>query len=950
MKSKSLPISLLAIFLGIVFVALTPEMQAQEHQKNTLTQLQQARINPSTGTVDVKDVQNAYKQAALLNNRGEILNWEAKGPVNVGGSVHAIVIDQQDGSNRTLIAGAKAGGLWKSTNGGTNWSLINYDYNLFVTCMVQTTDNIIYIGTGGEFTGTGLYKLTNNTIEAINGSEFESINDLACDGNNLYLATNEGLKYYDGTSFSDCHANGEVLSGSVYEVQVNEGGKIITSIQNSCYISNSDKDGFINFSTGEANKLPSANTIGSLSITFDASNNDIFYACAAKKDGKLYALYMSQNAGNTWEIILQGGGSIDPFVYNTTIYGLTHNKIFSIQNMTACNALFISSHDLWFGFRLKTETSGFFDFGTNAVTNSSTDCKSPFYLHSIVHDMVFDANGSAYLATEGGVYFTSHILPINGVISFTKLNTTLNNTLVNHVCVDGDGNPVCGTDGTSVVMLNKNNNHETLSNPIWAISDASYSYTFEGKSDFNFSSIIMQDFVFNTSTINDKFAIRRSYDNGFSFDNLTNGTSGVNTPSGIVYDVLHWETFNATYTPDTTLFYAYNETDSTVSTHYNNWEPGNIVWGYSKLNKYPIPFELTTQLQHGDIVSIPDRVQTRTFLAIGKNVYMSNGLLDFSASPKWDKLATVPSADINVSCLAVSANCEDLYFGTANGKVYRILNIEIYYTNTDTTQTFQAVEIANFQGQVVTSICVNNQNKNNVVVTLGNYGFNDYIFVSENATSNNPTFTSIQNNLPKMPIYTSLMLKNTNGNLVIGTDLGIFTLDANSTDWTQDPTVKNVIVKKLTQQSLERVGVCVPIRNPDPSSSEMFIHKYYSPSTNNGVLYAGTYGKGIYKSNKYQTDPVAIPGELTVHVAEAVKFYPNPVSSTANLEINADVAQMATIHVFDIQGRCLHQQIINLQAGSNIHEMNFSNFNAGVYIVKVIYGKNSKAVKVIKSL
>ncbi len=61
------------------------------------------------------------------------------------------------GDNNTIFIGAACGGIWKSTNGGTTWTVLNTDQlpSLSITsiCIEQTLPNTIYIATGDNFTG-----------------------------------------------------------------------------------------------------------------------------------------------------------------------------------------------------------------------------------------------------------------------------------------------------------------------------------------------------------------------------------------------------------------------------------------------------------------------------------------------------------------------------------------------------------------------------------------------------------------------------------------------------------------------------------------------------------------------------------------------------------------------------------------------------------------------------
>ena len=89
------------------------------------------------------------------------LVWTERGPSNVGGRTRVLAADVANPG--TLIAGAVAGGIWKTTNDGASWRLTLSPSQIHTTgCIAQDTrpgkTNIWYVGTG-EFRGS----TTNNT-------------------------------------------------------------------------------------------------------------------------------------------------------------------------------------------------------------------------------------------------------------------------------------------------------------------------------------------------------------------------------------------------------------------------------------------------------------------------------------------------------------------------------------------------------------------------------------------------------------------------------------------------------------------------------------------------------------------------------------------------------------------------------------------------------------------
>ncbi|HEY6952973.1 MAG TPA: T9SS type A sorting domain-containing protein [Bacteroidota bacterium] len=102
--------------------------------------------------------------------------WVRRGPYNVGGRTRAFAVDVNDTS--ILVAGGVSGGMWRSTDGGVDWTVTTDPGELHsVTCLVQDTrpgkTNIWYHGTGelfgnsasmasAPYRGDGLFKSTDD--------------------------------------------------------------------------------------------------------------------------------------------------------------------------------------------------------------------------------------------------------------------------------------------------------------------------------------------------------------------------------------------------------------------------------------------------------------------------------------------------------------------------------------------------------------------------------------------------------------------------------------------------------------------------------------------------------------------------------------------------------------------------------------------------------------------
>lgn len=140
--------------------------------------------DPLTGKIPVRVKEQSKKQAF----RAPQLSQQAKGtgfvvtprgPDNFGGRTRAIAIDLSDATNNTIIAGGVSSGVFRTTNGGTSWTKVSSNDEIHnVTAIVQDPragfQNIWYYGTGealgnsaslGAFNvGYGVWKSIDNGL------------------------------------------------------------------------------------------------------------------------------------------------------------------------------------------------------------------------------------------------------------------------------------------------------------------------------------------------------------------------------------------------------------------------------------------------------------------------------------------------------------------------------------------------------------------------------------------------------------------------------------------------------------------------------------------------------------------------------------------------------------------------------------------------------------------
>jgi hypothetical protein len=133
--------------------------------------------DPSTGKIPQGIRKKELRYAKRLPKRRSKApsSWTFQGPGDIGGRTRALAVDRSDES--TLIAGGVSGGVWRSTDGGVSWTkTTDPDQRPSITDLEQDprpgVQNVWYAGTGewtqfnsadgaGAFyAGNGVYKST----------------------------------------------------------------------------------------------------------------------------------------------------------------------------------------------------------------------------------------------------------------------------------------------------------------------------------------------------------------------------------------------------------------------------------------------------------------------------------------------------------------------------------------------------------------------------------------------------------------------------------------------------------------------------------------------------------------------------------------------------------------------------------------------------------------------
>lgn len=417
--------------------------------------------------------------------------------------------------------------------------------------------------------------------------------------------------------------------------------------------------------------------------------------------------------------------------------------------------------------------------------------------------------------------------------------------------------------------------------------------------------------------------------------------------------------YNVVFTSGTNL-----EIRSSVAVRY---DAGSLINFKSLTGEIPLVDTLKSALEPGQSVKFQDPVQSMFAVGLtafnnpaepgnnGGGVWMARDVLsNRTAIPEWWHIGALADGEIP-SAMTFSADGDALYVGTSAGRVYRLSNLTNARTEESadvdidflvnppapSTAVVESRVIFAQSGRSITSIVVDQNDVDRLIITLGNYGGNlNHVYYTEQATS--PTLTTNNfivkdGDLPSLPVYDAVFNYNdpSNGQVILGTDLGVFTttnIGAGSVSWAPDNNgFANVPVFDLLQTRTVRYDL---VNNEDFE----------------GSIYAATHGRGIFKTGT-TADYVSVQEEKLVESAKqdlALELYPNPAQNQVNVALNLNNRSDVKITVRDLSGRLVKTLSAKaVPAGTESLSMDVSSLKTGTYIVSLINGADSRTAKLI---
>ncbi|MCU0429351.1 MAG: T9SS type A sorting domain-containing protein [Cytophagaceae bacterium] len=357
-----------------------------------------------------KTYEKKYKNR-LRAMRQNAVNWSFVGPPGNhidgrnGGRMNIIRFDPANPS--IIYAGAPAGGVWKTIDGGTTWIPLT-DFLPLIGCsdiaISPTNTSVLYMGSGdsdgGDTQSIGVFKSTNAglTWELTSlqwpkriGTQISRVLVHPANPNivwcftrySAFKTTNGGVTWNEILQYGNF---GDIRDAELHPTNPD----IIYFVSNEFYRSTNGGNSFTKIID-----IPITNNRSCIAVT--PANPNYVYVLKSADNGDMFGLYRSENAGATF------------------------TRRSNTPNILGYNENFGSGNQTWYDMGMAVNTvnpdlviaCGVRNFrsedGGRTWTVATADCyRSDLEMHWDIHDLAFVPGSltNAFAANDGGIYKT----------------------------------------------------------------------------------------------------------------------------------------------------------------------------------------------------------------------------------------------------------------------------------------------------------------------------------------------------------------------------------------------------------------------------------------------------------------------------------------------------------------------------------------------------------------
>ncbi len=287
--------------------------------------------------------------------------------------------------------------------------------------------------------------------------------------------------------------------------------------------------------------------------------------------------------------------------------------------------------------------------------------------------------------------------------------------------------------------------------------------------------------------------------------------------------------------------------------HIDQNEPQFQFTSYVYSNYYRstdggVSFSTLTSNNNGSFVNPSDYDNTSNNFYASYSGGTYSRILSASTLNTLTSVAIAAFGGATITTVSCSPNTADkVFFGLNNGRVVRVDN-----ANAVTPVGTHINSGMGMPGSSVSCIAVENGNDNHLLVTYSSYGVNSVWETTNGGTS----WTSVEGNIPDMPVRAALFNPNNNQQALVGTELGVWSTDllnGGTTNWA--PSSVGLANTRVTMLQLR---------------------------TSDKLVIASTHGRGLFSSDVF-ADPNAdfVANKIVTYINKPVNFTDASFKSTS---------------------------------------------------------------------
>tara|TARA_B110000438_G_scaffold74316_1_gene74414 strand:+ start:2105 stop:4651 length:2547 start_codon:yes stop_codon:yes gene_type:complete len=251
---------------------------------------------------------------------------------------------------------------------------------------------------------------------------------------------------------------------------------------------------------------------------------------------------------------------------------------------------------------------------------------------------------------------------------------------------------------------------------------------------------------------------------------------------------------------------------------------------------------------------------------------------------QWDSISYNVSNGQSIQTIALAPSDEDYIYSASYSRIKKTTNAGVTWIDIKTG-------LPNFN---FSDITVAADDADHLWVTISEYQANHKVYESFDGGASWTNITG--NNLPNLPVNCIIHQDQAQGDLFIGTDVGIYHKDNTMSDWAPYMNgLPNVVIKEL------------------------------EINYNTDKIVAATFGRGVWES-----DLKNISTNLNPELNELFEIYPNPTEG--NIVISGIKSNNAKINIYNSTG----QKIFSCNHKKNIH---LDHLKKGFYMIEIISDK-----------